>query len=209
MIPSKKDLEIILSTIKDFEKPKPALEQYTTPSSLAAEILWQAYLDGNIEGKTVADLGCGTGILVLGASILGAKQVFGYDIDEDAIKIAEENKKLLLGTKVPIGNISFIIKDITNVTEKFDTVIMNPPFGIQKSKKGADTMFLRKAFEIGKAVYSFHRAEEKNYPAKVAEEHDFNAVILAEEELQLKATMEFHTKRKYNIKVGLWRFMPK
>ena len=73
MISSKKDLEIILSTLKGFERPKPELEQYTTPSSLAAELLWQAYIDGNIEGKIVVDLGCGTGILALGAAILGAK----------------------------------------------------------------------------------------------------------------------------------------
>ena len=86
MISSKKDLEIILSTIKGFEEPKPELEQYITPSDIAAELLWTANMDGNIVGKIVFELGCGTGIFSFGAALLGAKTVIGYDTDEKALK---------------------------------------------------------------------------------------------------------------------------
>jgi len=209
VIPSKKDLEIILSTIKDFEKPKPELEQYTTPSNLAAAILWQAYLDGNIEGKIVVDLGCGTGILALGAALLGAKEVYGYDIDKDAIKIAEENLDLLRKTKIPIGKVQFIVSDVEDIKQKCDTVIMNPPFGIQRGARGADKKFLECAFSIGKVIYSFHRIEKTNFPQKFAQEKGFNATLLSEEDFILKRTMDFHTKKKYVIKVGIWRFTPK
>ena len=209
MISSKKDLEIILSTLKSFEDPKAKLEQYMTPSALAAEILWQAYLDGNIEGKTVADLGCGTGILAFGAAILGAKKVYGYDIDKDAIETAMKNYKLLLETKIRLCEVVFITEKIEDVNHKFDTVIMNPPFGIQKGARGADKKFLERAFKIADFVYSFHKIEKTNFPEIIAQENNLMAMLLAERDFPIKATMDFHKKKKYEIKVGLWKFIPK
>jgi len=37
---------------------------------------------GDISGCTVADLGCGCGILSIGAALLGASYVLGVDLDE-------------------------------------------------------------------------------------------------------------------------------
>lgn len=209
MIPSKKELEMILSALRGFEKPRAELEQYMTPSSLAAEILWQAYLDKNIEEKIVVDLGCGTGIIALGAALLGAKKVYGYDIDEDALSIAKENKKEMLEAGMPVSNVIFIAEKIESVEHKCDTILMNPPFGIQRGAHGADRKFLEKAFKISKVVYSFHRIEKTNFPEKVAEENGFTAVLMGEREFPIKASMEFHEKKKYMINVGLWRFVPK
>ncbi|PLX66409.1 MAG: hypothetical protein C0602_12180 [Denitrovibrio sp.] len=48
----------------------------------------------NLDNKTVLDIGCGTGILGICASLLGAKEVFGYDISYDACKTALECNKL-------------------------------------------------------------------------------------------------------------------
>lgn len=39
----------------------------------------------------VLDLGCGSGILSIAALLLGAKEITGVDIDENSVKIAEEN----------------------------------------------------------------------------------------------------------------------
>lgn len=44
-----------------------------------------------IEGKVVADCGCGTGILGITALKCGAKRVFGYDIDEWSVDNARHN----------------------------------------------------------------------------------------------------------------------
>ncbi|NDD98839.1 50S ribosomal protein L11 methyltransferase [bacterium] len=41
--------------------------------------------------KTVIDYGCGSGILMIAAKKLGAKEVFGYDIDFNAMKVARQN----------------------------------------------------------------------------------------------------------------------
>jgi ribosomal protein L11 methyltransferase len=42
-------------------------------------------------GKTVLDIGCGSGILAVAAMLLGAKSAAGIDIDEVAVQSAREN----------------------------------------------------------------------------------------------------------------------
>ncbi|HEY9607345.1 MAG TPA: 50S ribosomal protein L11 methyltransferase [Allocoleopsis sp.] len=42
----------------------------------------------------VADIGCGSGILSIGAVLLGAKKVYGVDIDPLAVQAARSNRKL-------------------------------------------------------------------------------------------------------------------
>ena len=78
----------ILFNSPDFEKPKPELEQYSTPPDIAFEIIKKVNSAGNLSGK-IADLGCGTGRLSIAAAILGA-EVTGFEIDEEAINIAKE-----------------------------------------------------------------------------------------------------------------------
>ena len=46
-----------------------------TPAPIAADIIFTAYQWGDIENKTVVDLGCGTGIFSVGAVSMGAKKV--------------------------------------------------------------------------------------------------------------------------------------
>ena len=61
-------------------------------NSIASTMLYiAAYANNDIIGKTVLDLGCGTGRLALGASYLGADNVVGVDVDRLAIKTAVEN----------------------------------------------------------------------------------------------------------------------
>ena len=42
-------------------------------------------------GETVIDVGTGSGILAIGAAMLGAKDVLAIDIDPTAVKVAQEN----------------------------------------------------------------------------------------------------------------------
>src|SRR3989344_1942909 len=90
---TKSRIAIELSKIRGYVNPKIKLEQYVTDSEFAAEILWNAYLDGNIENKSIADLGCGTGIFSFGCLILNAKKVYAVDNDIDSLNIAKENIK--------------------------------------------------------------------------------------------------------------------
>jgi putative methylase len=147
----KLDLELFLSKIEPHPSPRASLEQYPVSAAVAATMLYvAAYSNDDIIGKTVLDLGCGTGRLSLAASYLGAQCVVGVDIDKKAIKIASENsKKAGLRT-----NIQWVVGDISAITGKFDTVLQNPPFGVQR--RAADRKFLEKALEVGNVVYSLH-----------------------------------------------------
>lgn len=145
------DLIRTLSLTKPHPSPKASLEQYTLPPDIAATIGYvAAYTFGDIIGKTVLDLGCGTGRLALAASFLGARQTVGIDIDKIAIRIASENFTET-GLKNPVD---WVLGDINAIKGSFDTILQNPPFGVQK--RAADRKFLEKALEVAHTTYSLH-----------------------------------------------------
>lgn len=46
------------------------------------------------KGQTLLDVGCGSGILSIGAALLGASKVLAVDIDPEAVKVSKENVAL-------------------------------------------------------------------------------------------------------------------
>jgi putative methylase len=115
-----------------------------------------AYASDDVVGKKVLDLGCGTGRLALGAAFLGAKDVIGVDIDKTAVKAAVDNS-IRAGLK---ERVQWVVADIDVIHGSFDTVLQNPPFGVQK--RGADRKFLKRALELGKVVYSLHKSSQED-----------------------------------------------
>ncbi len=205
MINSKSKLAILLSKLGVFEAPKLKSEQYITDSEIAADVLWQAYYLENIENKTIADLGSGTGILGLGALLLGAKKVFFIENDKNSIQTTKENLKFLeeeTGIKLAKKAI-FLNQDISNFNDKVDTVIQNPPFGTKQ--KHADKIFLEKAFSLAKVIYSFHKLETERFVNKISEDYGFEITHLWKFDFPIKATYSFHKKKIQRIKVGCWR----
>ena len=155
----KSKLKIILQRLEEIKKPKVTLEQYTIPGDLAAEILNLAFLHGDIEGKVVLDFGCGSGRLTIGAALLGAKLVIGIDVDKEAIKIAKKNLRVIEEKFSKEFPVYFVLCDVRNWEGKANTIVQNPPFGIQNLH--ADRIFLKKALECGEKIYSLHRGGYK------------------------------------------------
>jgi len=197
----KLDLEKAIVEIQPHPAPKAYFEQYTIPSDVAAEILYIAtYIYNDIAEKTVVDLGCGTGRLAIGATLLGAKEAFGIDIDPLAVRTAKNNSEKLEVDK----KTSWIISDIDAIRGHFDTVLQNPPFGIQR--RGADRKFIEKALEIGHRVYSLHKSGESNrrFIKRFIELHGGKVTGIFPLEMTIPKMFEFHTKRKHSLKVDLY-----
>lgn len=194
---NKKQLAVKLSKLKQIEKPIISLEQYQTESEIAADVLWFAYMNNDIENKIIADLGCGNGILGIGALILGAKKVFFIDIDNSSLLTAKQNISSL-----NLKNAVFIKSEIQDFNEKVDTVIQNPPFGVQREH--ADKPFLEKAMKISNNIYSFHKIESEEFIKNLLTNTNFKVLKILKFKFPLKKTQFFHKKKSYTVDVGCW-----
>jgi len=66
----------------------------TTRLCVEQLIEFKKHVGENFEVARVVDAGCGSGILAISAAKLGFKRIQGFDIDQDAVRIAEENAAL-------------------------------------------------------------------------------------------------------------------
>jgi len=200
-IRSKKALAMVLSGLEGFSTPKVRVEQYATDAEIAAEVLWQAYMKGDI-AKVSVDLGCGTGILGIGLLALGSEKVYFIDSDQKVIDIAKKNLSKL-ESEYNLGDAVFKCQDIDDFNDPVDLVVQNPPFGTKV--RHIDRIFLKKAFEISKVVYSFHKSETKKFVESFSKDKNFKITDVFDFYFPLKATMKHHTKKIKRIEVSCFR----
>ena len=229
-----KHLESAISQVQDFQHPKWQLEQYKTSSHLAACMLMNAndqYED--IEDCDVLDLGCGTGMLMITANILGASTVTGVDIDSDALGICSENlsNQSIIDYDLILANLSpspFYsstgssskrnrlnenlrqpkenhLPNLPLKSKKYDTVVMNPPFGTKNN--GIDVQFLEAAIQCSsRAVYSLHKSSTRDYLLTyLNNKPEVSASVIAELKFDLPNTYKIHRKASVDIAVDLIR----
>ena len=114
-ISKKKHLEMILEKVPNHPNPKVGLEQYSTPATIAADLLWNAYGLGDIDNMSVLDLGCGTGIFAIASSLMGASYSLGVDIDDESIALAKITQNNISEQyDVDVSNTNFIVGDINS-----------------------------------------------------------------------------------------------
>jgi len=198
----KKQLEIALQRIPSHPFPNIEFEQYLTPAHIAADVLWNAYSLGDIEGKKIVDLGCGTGIFAIGSLILGAKESVGVDIDQKALETARlEAQHFKVDDKI-----QFINSDVGDLSFSADTVIQNPPFGAQRAmRKNIDRKFMQKSLEIASTVYSFHMKETEEFVINYFNSLGGHLTHKFYYKFVIPRTYHFHEKEKINIDVVLVR----
>jgi len=190
----KRHLEIILEKVKTIESPNPYKEQYSSPAVVASELLYFAYMRHDLE-NIVYDLGSGTGILSIGAKLLGAKKVVGFDNDIKVLKTARENSK-------NFGiDIEFVCTDIKKVCGYANTVVMNPPFGAQI--KGNDRPFLKKALEVSDVIYSLHNSGSSKFIKKFITPSVITDCKIID--FPIKRLFHFHKKEVHTISIEMYR----
>lgn len=98
-------------------------QAFGTGTHETTRMIVSTLLNIDLKGKRVLDCGCGTGILGIAASKLGASEVVGYDIDEWSSENAIHNAELNGGgnMKVMLGDASVL----KSVEGKFDVVLAN------------------------------------------------------------------------------------
>ena len=122
-------------------------------SPMLIEVPYILELIGDVRGKKVLDVGCGTGFYSLWLSEKGAK-VLGIDSSEEMIKIAKEKaSKKMLDAKFLIGDVTDLrIEDCT-----FDVVL--------------STLVLMDVKELGKAVGELVRVTKNGGDIVISVQH--------------------------------------
>ena len=98
-------------------------QAFGTGTHETTRMIVSTLLNIDLKGKRVLDCGCGTGILGIAASKLGASEVVGYDFDEWSSENAIHNAELN-----GVGNMKVMLGDasvLKSVEGKFDVVLAN------------------------------------------------------------------------------------
>jgi putative methylase len=159
--------------------------------------LFHATQNGDITGKTTCDLGCGTGILTIGAALLGAEQATGIDIDKTALEIARQNADKFSVTP------SFLHAEITSSTKlpgNWDTIVMNPPFGAQVPH--ADRAFIDCALGAGNEIYMIANTGSIPFVRSYVKNRA-NILETIEAVLPIRHSFHFHRKEVRDIRVEI------
>ena len=227
-ISKKKHLEMILERIPKHPNPKVGLEQYSTPATIAADLIWNAYGLGDINDMNILDLGCGTGIFAIASSLMGASYSLGVDIDEESVDLAKITKNdIFQEHDIDNANANFIVGDINSFNSisdllnesshekmdnnamslnRFDTLIQNPPFGSQeKGKRHADRRFMEFAVSSADVIYSFHMKNTEEFVIDFYRELGADVTHKLVYKFPIPKIYDFHKDESRDVKVVVLR----
>lgn len=123
-------------------------------SKIFARYLRRQHLDG----KSVAEVGTGSGILALSAARAGATHVVALDINPNAVRAAQQNAKLNGLDGVVSARQSDLFSSVP-VSEQFDLIISSPPSFEGEAKDLAD-----RAWHAGPGYCFIRPLFEQAYP---------------------------------------------
>jgi putative methylase len=196
------DLVRALDFVPPFTKARPELEQVATPVEAAADLLRTAQSLDDLSGRTVLDLGAGTGRLAIGAALLGAASVTAVELDSAAIELGR-TAAASLGVDVRWEE-----GEVGRSRSAADTVVMNPPFGAQR--KRADRPFWDAAFAAaGRAIYAFSLSDSRTFIAGLAVERSAYVEATRPVRWELPRVFPHHRRDRVSLAVDLWVIRPK
>jgi putative methylase len=192
-----------LGVVAGFDDPRAPLEQYHTPPDLAAHIVHTADLQGDVEDRTVVDLGSGTGMLALGAALRAPERVVGVELDPAPIATAQENERRVAAR----ASVEWVRGDATDPPLRTTdaTVVMNPPFGAQAGNEHADRDFLAAAASLSRVSYSVHNAGSREFVEAFAADEGGTVTHAFAAEFDLPRQYDHHTAASRTVDAEVFR----
>jgi putative methylase len=200
---TKRALAQQLGVVAGFDDPRAPLEQYRTPPDVAAHLVHVADMHDDVEGRTVVDLGCGTGMLALAAALRGPDLAVGVDVDPAPLSTALDNERRV-ATTTPV---EWVRADATRAPLSLTdaTVVMNPPFGAQNGNEHADRAFLETASEIARVSYSIHNAGSRAFVEAFVGDAGGEVTGAWEAAFELDRQFDHHEADRREIGVEVYR----
>lgn len=123
-----------------------AKNAFGTGTHETTQMILSELLEQEVASKRVLDCGCGTGILGIAASKLGAEEIVAYDIDEWSVKNTDHNAVLngVSNIRVMEGDSSVL----THISGVFDLVMAN----INRNILLADLPRFREVLNVGGTI---------------------------------------------------------
>ncbi len=161
------------------------------------ELLLAADRFDPLAGRSVLDLGAGTGRLAIGAALLGAGPVVGVEIDPAAAELARSAARTA-GVAVDL-----VVADVADYRAPADVVLLNPPFGAQR--RHADRPFWDAAFALARrSAHGFALADSRTFIARRAVARGAHIIETRPVAWELERTFPHHTRNRVPIPVDRW-----
>ncbi len=130
------------------------------PRYYRAPALFAEFIDGlDLTGKTVADLGTGSGLQALAAARAGAARVVALDVNPNAVAAAQANARAH-GFSDRISVVHSNLFSAIAPEPKFDVILSNPPFCEGRAWDTADRAW-RAGARYEDIAPLFHQARER------------------------------------------------
>lgn len=155
-----------------------------------------------ISGKSVLDIGTGSGLVALCCCQFGAAEVTATDVNPAAIECAQRNAKRMgfqIDTKlVPVDGKHTSAFSVFDSTKRFDLIVSNPPWEDGKPKQWSDYALYDPEFQLlnsimregkgrlnpgGKILLAYGCVDAIRHVHRLAEELHYDVVVFDDRDL--------------------------